>query len=267
MLNRLAGASLRAVLVAAAVTIPALLLPGVSNASTELAILSGTLAAAFVIFEYGFTSPSLIEFRFAAPYNRVRFIMFAALLLALSIVFRTALHDTGSKIVVTDFAHSVFDLWNFPGSPVRAFMNMAGPMTSESAQLIGAAAAMALTITTVTMGMFAAVVALFSWPVSRDSFNLWVNMPTFENTSEDQAQDALRQSAFISLVIGLTLPYLAPQAASAFLGPLQPISTTNSLFFVWMIAIWCFVPAISVLRAIALYKVANLLADFADSDS
>lgn len=193
--------------------------------------------------------------------------MFAALLLALSIVFRNAVHDTGNAIVVTDFARSVFAMWDFPGSPVRAFMGLAGPMTAESIELIGAAAAMALTITTISMGMFACCVAVFSWPLTRDSFNLWVNMPTFDNTSETEAQDALRQSAFISMVIGMTLPYIAPQAAYAFLGPLQPITTTNSLLFVWMIAIWCFIPATSILRAIALYKVAHLLSQEEPSEN
>jgi hypothetical protein len=61
------------------------------------------------------------------------------------------------------------------------------------------------------------------------------------------------------MIIGLSLPFLIPQAALTFMGPLEPISSTNSLLLLWMIAIWCFVPAASILRSIALYKVATLI--------
>ena len=260
MLTRLAGASVRAALVAAAVAIPALTLPEVSNHSAELAILLASIAAAFVIIEYGFTSPSLIEFRFAAPYNRLRFAMFAALVMSLTVIFRQTIHETGSSIVLSNAGRIAFETWDFTGSPVRSILLLAEAMGEPGRTLVGTAAAVAMTITVLTLGVFAFLVAVFSWPLNHDKFNLWINMPTIDANAGNAMQMSIRQSAFISLIIGLTLPYLAPQAAMAFMGPLEPVSTGNSLFFIWMIAIWCFVPAVSVFRSIALYKVAHLMA-------
>lgn len=259
MLNRLAGASVRAALVAIAVVIPALTLPGVSNHSAELAILLATLAATFVIVEYGFNAPSLVEFRFAAPYNRLRFLLLATLLVALTVLFRETIHQTGSTIVVSRTGAAAHAFWDFPGSPLRAFLALAHQMDPESRHLVGVAAAVALTITVAALGLFSWAIVAFSWPLARDNFNLWTNMPTIDAQDPETTVEHLRQSAFISVVIGLTLPYLAPQAALAFMGPLEAIGRDNSLFFVWMIAIWCFVPAVSLLRAIALYRVAHML--------
>ncbi|MEM6617792.1 MAG: hypothetical protein AAF761_00240 [Pseudomonadota bacterium] len=260
MLIRLAGASLRAAMVATVVVVPALMLPDVSTSAEELAIIAAALAAAFVIFEYGFQTPSLIEFRFAAPYNRFRFAMFAAVLVALTLAFRPTIHDTGASILLTQMAQSSLAAWDFAGSPVRAFMTLTGAMDDTARTLVATAAALAITVTVATMLVFAAIMTFFSWPLSRDTFNLWINIPTFDANLGEDAQAALRQSAFMSVLIGLTLPYLAPQAALAFMGPLEPVSPGNSLILVWMIAIWCFVPAATLLRAVALYRVAHLLA-------
>lgn len=240
--------------------IPSLMLPDVSNNSAELAILSAAIAAAFVILEYGFKSPSLVEFRFAAPYNRFRFGILVGLLGALTIVFRHPIHITGSSIVVSDAAAMAFQLWDFPGSPIGSFLMLAGNLDPEGQVLVATAAAVALSVTFFALVVFAFVMLAFSWPLTKDTFNLWINMPTFDQLLGDETQRNLRQSALVSLVVGLTLPYLAPQAALAFMGPLEPVTTGNSLFLIWMISIWCFVPAVSVLRAVALYKVAHLLA-------
>lgn len=260
VLTRLAGASLRAALVAVAVVIPALLVPNVSPTAAELAILSAAIAAAFVILEYGFQSPTLIEFRFAAPYNRFRFAILMALLLMIALAFREPIHQTGVSIAISSAAGFSFTIWDFPGSPLRFFLMLAEPMGPESQILVGRAAALALSITTLGIAVFGLVIWAFSWPLARDSFNLWTNMPNFDSVMDDETQASLRQSAHVSIVIGLCLPYLAPQAAMAFMGPLKPVSSGNSLFLVWMIAIWCFIPAASILRAVALYKIANLLA-------
>jgi hypothetical protein len=69
----------------------------------------------------------------------------------------------------------------------------------------------------------------------------------------------LRKAASVSVVFALAFPYLAPQASLAFLGPLGPISASNSQFLVWIIAIWAFVPAALLLRAVALLKIASMI--------
>lgn len=260
MLTRLAGASVRAALVAAMIVLPVIVLPELSPNSADLAILAAAIAAAFVIFEYGFTTPSLIEFRFAAPYNRFRFAILALLLTGIAFAFSEPVSSTGTSLAVSGFAKTSAQIWDFTGSPLTFFEGLTANMGATSQRLVTNAAALALSLTAITLVVSSVVIWNFSWPLHAENFNLWINMPNFDVAVDEETQDTLRQSGLVSLIIGFTLPYLIPEAAFAFVGPLHPINSGNSLLLLWMIVIWCFVPAVSILRAVALYKVANLLA-------
>ena len=257
MLTRLAGASVRAVLVAMTVAIPAVMLPDVSPNSAELSVLLAVIAAAFVVFEYGFSTPSLIEFRFAAPYNRLRFAVLAVLIVTLVLAFRSTVeHTTGTAIVVS-FANASYDFWDFSISPLRSFMALAADSGPQSREVLAQASALGLTIGAIGAVLPGFLVWIFGWPLGRDHFNIWMNMPTFSVGND--AAGKLRKAASVSVVFALSFPYLAPQASLAFLGPLGPISASNSQFLVWIIAIWAFVPAALLLRAVALWKIASMI--------
>ena len=259
MLTRLAGASVRAALVAAMIVLPAIVLPEISHNAADLAILSAAIAAAFVVFEYGFTTPSLIEFRFAAPYNRIRFALLALLLTGIAFAFRGPVEQTATTIAVSSFAVTSASIWEFTGSPLMFFNGMTRELDAEGRLLLSNAAALSLSLTVLALIVFSAVIWMFHWPLKARNFNLRVNMPNFDSNVGVETQQILRQSALVNMIIGLSLPFLIPQAALTFMGPLEPISSTNSLLLLWMIAIWCFVPAASILRSIALYKVATLI--------
>ncbi len=266
MLTRLAGASVRAALVAAMIVLPAIVLPEISPDTADLAIVSAAIAAAFVIFEYGFTTPSLIEFRFAAPYNRIRFALLALLLTGIAFAFRGTVEETATTIAVSSFAVTSASIWDFSGSPLVFFNALTQELDSEGRVLLSNAAALSLSLTILALFVFSAVIWLFHWPLKAKNFNLWMNMPNFDSNIGTETQQSLRQSALISMIIGLSLPFLIPQAALAFMGPLAPINAANSLLLLWMIAIWCFVPAASFLRAVALYKVASLINELSLED-
>ncbi|MCO4824120.1 MAG: hypothetical protein KC451_04640 [Amylibacter sp.] len=238
---------------------PAIVLPEISHNAADLAILSAAIAAAFVVFEYGFTTPSLIEFRFAAPYNRIRFALLALLLTGIAFAFRGPVEQTATTIAVSSFAVTSASIWEFTGSPLMFFNGMTKELDAEGRLLLSNAAALSLSLTVLALIVFSAVIWMFHWPLKARNFNLWVNMPNFDSNVGVKTQQILRQSALVNMIIGLSLPFLIPQAALTFIGPLEPISSTNSLLLLWMIAIWCFVPAASILRSIALYKVATLI--------
>jgi len=245
-------------MVATMVVIPAVMLPDVSPNSAELTMLLAAIAAAFVMFEYGFSSPSLIEFRFAAPYNRLRFALLAALVVLLVYAFRGPVETTAASLAISDFARASYDFWNFSYSPLQSFLALAETAGSESQVLLGNASGLALSVSAIGVILPGVIVWTFGWPLGRDNFNLWINMPTFDVGSHN-APTTLRRTAFMSIAFGLSFPFLAPQAALAFLGPLEPVSSSNNQFLLWMIAIWCFVPATSLLRAIALFRIAKLI--------
>ncbi len=257
MLTRLAGASVRAALVAMTVAIPAVMLPDVSPNSAELSVLLAVIAATFVVFEYGFSTPSLIEFRFAAPYNRLRFAILTVLILTLVLAFRSTVeHTLGTELVVS-FANASYDFWDFGVSPLRSFMALAVDSGPQSRGVLAQASALGLMIGAIGAVLPGFLVWTFGWPLGGEDFNIWMNMPTF--SVGDDVVGNLRKAASVSVFFALAFPYLAPQAALAFLGPLGPISASNSQFLVWIIAIWAFVPAVLLLRAVALFKIASMI--------
>lgn len=257
MFTRLAGASVRAALVAMTVAIPAVMLPDVSPNSAELSVLLAVAAAIFVVFEYGFSAPSLIEFRFAAPYNRLRFAILAVLIVTLVLAFRSTVENTTGTAMVVAFADASYDFWDFTFSPLRSFMALAVESGPQSRDLLGRASALGLTIGVVGAICPGLVVWYFGWPLGRENFNIWMNMPTFCVGGDIVGN--LRKMAFTCVMFSLSFPFLAPQASLAFLGPLGPISASNSQFLVWIIAIWAFVPAALLLRAVALLKIASMI--------
>ena len=78
----------RAFLVALLVATPALLLPGTRVETTQIIALIGLLAAILTFVEYVAESPSLIEFRAAPPFNRIRFASIAITVGLLTLICR-----------------------------------------------------------------------------------------------------------------------------------------------------------------------------------
>jgi len=88
MLTRLSGGLIRALLVIIIIAAPAFMLPAVSQAAQEISLIVGVIIGAFTMFEYSSSHPGLIDFRFAPPYNRIRFITFCVLVLTLIFLCR-----------------------------------------------------------------------------------------------------------------------------------------------------------------------------------
>ena len=55
------------------VATPAIVLPGVTSDAQQFAFICAFFAAALVFIEYFSAYPSILEFRFAPPFNRIRF--------------------------------------------------------------------------------------------------------------------------------------------------------------------------------------------------
>ena len=67
------GAAARGLLVTTLILTPALLLPGLGSDSTQIVLLIALLAGVLTFVEYNSVFPSIVEFRDAAPFNRLRF--------------------------------------------------------------------------------------------------------------------------------------------------------------------------------------------------
>lgn len=257
---RLAGALLRGLLVVAVIALPALLLPGVSRNSLEISVIFGAMAAAFTLFEYGARQPGLVDFRYAPPYNRGRFVTLAALLVALVFLVRADGGQAGFGPGYLAFADRVGGFLDFPFSPVRlATSVLAAGREAEFALLVHRLAAVAVMISVAGILFFTLLLWLFRWPQGREKFNLWVNLPTFVPSTGRDVERRLLWGGRLNVLIGLSLPLTLVVLSSRAIGWLDPQALTSRLTLVWVVALWAFLPASFILRGMALMKVGWLV--------
>jgi hypothetical protein len=260
LFSRLVGAVIRSLLVVIVVATPAFLLPNASVASQEISLIIGGIAAAFTLFEYASTHPGLIDFRFAPPYNRVRFTAFAVQVLGLVFLCRATEGLDSFSASLLALSDRAVGLLSFPMSPV----NIAGDLLAlgESEQfvtLIKRAAAISFIITFLSLAFFAVLLWLFRWPVGRRDFNLWVNLPTFEPGYGRDVERRLQRDGVINILVGLAFLYLLPVFLSRTSGWFDPSVLVNYQPLVWGATFWAFVSGSLVIRGAAILKVAYLV--------
>lgn len=260
MLHRLFGAVIRAILVLAVVAIPAFLLPNTSRAAQEISLIVGAIAGAFTLFEYASSHPGLVDFRFAPPYNRIRFITFFAQILSLVFLCRAVSGADAFSPDILALADRAVDSTFIAWSPVRIAVEViAADSDPETRLLISRAAAISFIITFASFIFFALTLWLFRWPVGRDNFNLWVNLPTFEPSSGRDVERRLFRDGFINILLGLGMPFLIPAIASRASGWFDPSALQNYQPLIWGCTLWAFLPASLIIRGAALIKVAWLV--------
>ncbi|MCK0168353.1 hypothetical protein MWU52_12380 [Jannaschia sp. S6380] len=260
MISQLPGACIRAFLVVVMVLTPSLLLPGTNPQFTDAVVLIALFAALFVIVEYGSTYPGLVEFRGAPPFNRVRFaVLFGTLTL---IAVAMSGKETGSLLSRLLMAIGLLlgNSTDFPFSPVRLILwLMPEGTTLIQAQSVRAAAGLAYLVSLVGLTVFAILIRLRGWPSPTGSFNVWINLPTFDPTAGADVVKRLNRDGAVNILLGLALPYLTPPLA-LFVARNYDLSMLNSdLMLVWVMTLWAFFPASLFLRGIAMRRLALMI--------
>ena len=243
--HRTLGAALRAAIAVAVVAVPSFVVPTVGVGTAEVVVLTAIIAGAVVALEYGASSPALVEFRHAPPYNRIRVSALASMTLLGAAVIDPASAWAGLAQATGGAVATAFDA---PWSPVGALLDAApaaaGPMAG-AAVLCGTVAILA----------FARV---GGWPGERADLNVWANLPTFHARGDAAAR--LRAHAGVNAALGIGAAYALPSLA-VWLQPLHGLrAAENDLLLVWAVALWAFLPTTLILRAIALRRVAAMVA-------
>lgn len=260
MAKRLLGAFLRGLLVLMVLALPAFLLPNASQAAQEISLIIGGIAGAFTMFEYASSHPGLVDFRFAPPYNRIRFVTFTVQVLCLIFLCRAVSGADSFADSLLSYADQAVALTNVPLSPVRVAVAMIGDGETEAFNLLlSRAAAVSFVISFTSFLFFALTLWFFRWPVGRDNFNLWVNLPTFEPTSGRDVERRLFRDGIANLLLGIGLPFLIPVVASRSGGWFDPSVLQNYQPLIWGTALWAFLPASLIIRGAALIKVGWLI--------
>lgn len=260
MSKRVSGAILRAFLVALLIATPSFLLPELNQENSQIVVLIGFFAAALTFFEYVSVYPGLVEFREAPPFNRLRFMSLLSVVFLLSLIMRGQYSPTGFTNFVTAIGGLIGYALDFSYSPVRLMMDML-PETATvyEISLMRAAAGLSYLAGLVSLSIYVIILRAGYWPARNSSFNVWINLPTFDPTAGGDVVSRLKRDARINILFGFALPFLLPivlRLSSDVFGPLQ---MSDSQTIVWIVAGWSFLPISLFMRGIALGHVAMMI--------
>lgn len=246
---------MRAVCVAILVMLPAILLPQITQSVVEYTRIFATIMAIFVLYEYGFPSPTIIEFRFAAPYNRIKYLLLLALVVAPSLMVSAALNGQEFTGILAIIATKGLALLDFPYSPILIVANTFSETDTALGTVLAQAIALNLVLAFACALAFCGAVFSNLWRFGGEDFNMWLNMPTYKSYEKDSLQARLSNSAFASLLIACLIPLFGPTLADVAMVLFTFDGKMTPIVMVWSISIWTFLPAMFFMRAAALTKI------------
>ena len=260
--TRLPGAIARGLFVILLIILPSALLPSAMGDARIVVMLVALFAAIFTIAEYSSESPSLIEFRDAAPFNRIRFIALFVSVFAMSVILGGDQSGSPSTFVMffDVIGERIGTSIDFPYSPVRLMLVMMPSDTSpEVINSLRTAAGLSYFISLLSLAIFVSLVRMRVWPRRTRTFNVWVNLPTFDPTTGGDVVDRLNRDSLVNLMLGFLLPFIIPALLKMTSSLLSPISLDDPQTLIWTVAIWAFLPASLLMRGIALSRVAGMI--------
>ncbi|MHC9234787.1 hypothetical protein ACX9MO_04000 [Pseudooceanicola sp. 502str34] len=262
MIVRITGALLRALLVALMVVTPSLLLPAVSSDTTQIVVLLALIAGAFVFTEYNSRIPVLLEFRYAPPYNRLRFYTLFGIVLLLTTAQAGPALDTPIADLFNSIGRILSTAIDFPYSPVRlATLTLPAGAPVELVNAVRDAAGIAYIGGMIGVVMLALFIRLHRWPTRSGAFNVWINLPMFEPTGGGDVLHRLKRDAGINVLLGFLLPFLTPPLFKLLTAALVPLSLAHPQSLIWIMTAWAFIPANLIMRGIALSRIADLIGE------
>ncbi|MEP5758685.1 MAG: hypothetical protein ABJ327_05090 [Litoreibacter sp.] len=262
MISRLAGAAIRAFLVIILIATPSLILPGTSTEITQIVTLIGLFGAGLTFFEYASTYPGLVEFRDAPPFNRIRFGSLFLTVLLLSFLVSGSLLPTAMTEFAGWLGATIGQVIDFPYSPVRLVVLMLPPEASVShVHLVRDAAGLAYLISLLTLAVFLVLQRIHRWPLRRGSFNVWVNLPTFDPTAGGDVVERLERDARFNIALGFLLPFLTPAVIKSATSLFGAVSLDSPQTLIWTVTAWAFLPASLFMRGIAMGRIAMMITE------
>lgn len=260
MFYRLPAALVRAILVVILIIMPEILVPRAAQDNFQIVLLFGIFAALFTIVEYSAASPSLVEFRDAPPFNRVRFSTLFATVLCLSLIFR----DYVAPSVVTDLfresGSSIGAAIDFPYSPVRLMVLMLPENAPvDVVERLRDAAGLSYLVSIFAIVWFIVLLRLKQWPRRSGPFNVWVNLPTFDPAAGGDIVKRLERDGRVNVILGFLLPFLVPAVLKLSASFGVPVQMGDMHTLIWTVTAWAFLPASILMRGVALSRVAQMI--------
>jgi hypothetical protein len=260
VIARITGAAARGTLVALLLATPALLLPNIAKDSSQVVMLMAMLAGLLTFAEYNSKSPSIVEFRDAAPFNRLRFVALFTTVFMLSLITKGKTDPTAVTNALTSIGLIVGNAIDFPYSPVRLVVLML-PNTSENdiVSAVRTSAGLSYLISLIAMTAFLILVRVLNWPSRKGAFNVWINLPLFDPTAGGDVLVRLRRDARFNIAFGFLLPFFIPAVVKMAADLIHPIRLENPQTLIWTMSAWAFLPASMIMRGIAMGKIADMI--------
>jgi len=254
------GALARALLVVFLTVFPAMAIPSTAPDTAQSMVLLALFLGGIVFAEYASAYPGLIEFRFAAPFNRSRFMLAATMAILLSLLMRNVVEPGLLGAAVAQIAAGCGALLDFTGSPVRLLLAaLPDSLASGHVNLVRDGAALAFVLGMTTVIGFVVAIRLNAWPMGSGPFNVWINLPTFDPTAGNDVVLRLQRHARINIALGIVMPFLLPVAILASAMLIKPVTLSSPMGFVWGIVLWAIVPSAMIMRGTAMARVARMI--------
>lgn len=125
--------------------------------------------------------------------------------------------------------------------------------------LVRTAAGMSYFISLLSLAVFAVHIRVNHWPVRNGSFNVWVNLPTFDPTAGGDVVDRLARDARLNVALGFLLPFLIPAVVRAATVAFEPVTLNNPQTLIWTVTAWALLPASLFMRGIAIGRIADMI--------
>lgn len=260
MIARTSGAFARGFLVAVLIALPALVLPNVQADSSQIVLLTAMLAGFLTFAEYNSKSPSIVEFRDAAPFNRLRFTALFVTVLVLSLIIKGQALPSGLTNALTSIGLIIGNAIDFPFSPVRLVVLMlSNDVSEQTVSNVRTAAGLSYLVSLCAMTCFLVMVRVLGWPSRKGAFNVWINLPMFDPTAGGDVVTRLRRDARFNIAVGFLLPFFIPAVVKAASDLISPITLENPQTLIWTMSAWAFLPASMIMRGIAMGKIADMI--------
>lgn len=258
--SRLTGAIVRAVLIMVLVATPSLLMADVGTDTRQMVALIALFLGALTLVEYAATFPSLIEFRHAPPFNRIRYLSLFLTVFVLSLITRTDADPSQFTLLLQALGREMGEMIDFPYSPVRlVVLTVSADLGQVHLDQVRTAAGISYIVSLVMLALFVLIIRAGHWPARGSSFNVWLNLPTFDPTAGGDVVHRLDRDARVNIALGFLLPFLMPAVVQAATSGIAPITLENPQVMIWTMAAWSFLPASLFMRGIAMGRVAEMI--------
>lgn len=260
MFARTIGALGRAGVVALAVLTPTLLVRDMSYDPMYFVVFAAILAAGLTFVEYSSEFPSILSFRNAPPFNRLRFVCFFGTLLTLAMIAKNDIAETQMTHALSALGTIVGRALDFPFSPVRLFVLMM-PQGADPSLLADMRTSAGLAYLLSVLGILGSLllIRVFAWPTKTGAFNVWINLPLFDPTAGRDVLYRLKRDSTLYIAGGVLLPFLIPAVVKATSAVINPLILTEPETLIWTVTLWAVYPATMIMRGIAMGRVAEMI--------